>query len=296
MFANNSLPATKKAPARQRLIAGAVFLIPFLLTVFIPVTASGELPASHISPAGGKSVVYSDLIIMKNGSSMQGIIKEEKSDSYVVTLPLGIVALSKSEIKEIKHLSADEACLDMGNRYLASRNFDRAREEYNKALSINPDFKPARDALAGLVQKQIEYSNKQKNIREGLAKEEVKQNVAIERPTRPAAKRYTIGIYLMFVSKTMSHENTFFDFGFSVTDDLIVNGFAIPDNNCPKVEKMLVLHNPATDAGLKVGDKLVSINGKSTSGMNSTEASKLIVKSRYIKLVVERLGMGALCR
>jgi membrane-associated protease RseP (regulator of RpoE activity) len=72
------------------------------------------------------------------------------------------------------------------------------------------------------------------------------------------------------------------DFGFSVDDNLVVNGFYAKDcSSCKPVY-------PAQEAGLRSGDRVVSINGISTNGLTAAEATKLIGSHRYTLFVIER--------
>ena len=256
-----------------------------------PTVQVQEVPkaGTESSPASEKTVVYGDLILMKNGSSVQGIVKEEKSDAYLVKLPFGEVTLKKSDVKEIKRLLPEEACLNMGDRFLESHDFDRATEEYNKALRVNPDFKPANDAIAVLKQKKIEYDNKQKAIKEEIAGEEAKKNAGIEETSRPAANRFVYHLDTIDMNKGLSRSYTFADFGFTVDANLKVDGFIVPNSSPdPHVPKSVSISNPAQDAGIRAGDKVMSVNGKSTEGLNAFDAAKLIGSHRYIKVIVER--------
>ena len=232
------------------------------------------------------AVVYSDLIIMNNGNSVQGIIKEEKSDSYLVKLPLGEVTLRKSDVKEIKRLPAEEACLNIGNKFLESHNFGSAIAEYNKALKINPDYLPAKDAISVAKKRKLEYESRLKALVEQEEKTGEKEK-PVETSTinqSPAAKQVPYFVSLRNMNIPLKKSYSFSDFGFTVDGNLVINGFVQPEASSIKS----IISSPAQYAGIRLGDKIVSVNGKSVAGLSPLDVEKIIGSLRYIKLVVER--------
>lgn len=243
-------------------------------------------PETEISPASTKTIVYSDLIIMKNGNSVQGIIKDEKSDSYLVKLPLGEVTLKKSDVKEIKRLPAEEACLNLGNKFVESHNFEAAMAEYNKALKINPKYMPAKDAISAAKKKRSEYESRIKALveeeKEAKEKEKLKKTSTIDES--PAVGQIPYFISLRDMNIPLKKNYGFYDFGFMVDGNLVINGFVKQERGRVRT----IISSPAEYAGIRLGDKIVSINGKSVAGLSPVEAEKIIGSFRYIKVVVER--------
>ena len=239
-----------------------------------------------ISPASAKTIVYSDLIIMKNGNSVQGIITDEKSDSYLVKLPLGEVTLKKSDVKEIKRLPAEEACLNIGNKFVESHSFEAAIAEYNKALKINPKYMPAKDAISAAKKKRLEYESRLKDLveQEKKAKEKEKLEETSTIDESPAVGQIPYFVSLRDRNIPLKKSYSFYDFGFTVDGNLVINGFVQPD----KGPIRSIISSPAEYAGIRLGDKIVSINGRSVVGLSPMDAEKIIGSLRYIKVVVER--------
>lgn len=232
------------------------------------------------------AVVYNDLIILNNGNSIQGMIKEEKSDSYVVKVTFGEVTLKKSDVKQIKHLPPEEACLNMGNKFLESHNFEAAVAEYNKALRINPDYLPAKDAISAAKKKQREYESRLKVTtgQEEKAREEEKlaETSTVSEP--PAAKRIPYFISIKDMNIPLKQSYSLSDFGFTVDGNLVINSFVKPGASTIKS----IVSSPAEYAGIRLGDKIISVNGKNVVGLSPIDVEKIIGSIRYIKLVVER--------
>lgn len=251
-----------------------------------PASEEVARPKAEASPASEKAMVYSDIIILNNGNRLQGLIKEEKSDSYVVKVSFGEVTLKKSDVKEIKRLPPEEACLNMGNKLLESRNFDAAISEYNKALKINPGYLPAKDAIAAAKKKQLEYETRLKTAfeEEEKAKEEEKlaETSTVNEPPGPKRIPYFVSLKDMNIPLKKSYSLS--DFGFTVDGNLVINSFVRPEASTIKS----IVSSPAEYAGIRLGDKIISVNGKSVAGLSPVDVEKIIGSLRYIKLVVER--------
>ena len=240
---------------------------------------------------GVSPLIYSDLVIMKNGNSIQGVIKEERSDSYLLKLPLGEVTLKKTDVKEIKRLPAEEACLDMGNKFLESRNFSAAIDEYNKALKVNSGYLPAKDAISAAKKKKAEYESEGKALakKEEQAGEKEKPAEAPPATGRSEVKEIPYFINIGDMNIPIKKSYGFTDFGFTIDGNLAVNAFVQPPEVFPGRERVKTINSsPAEYSGIRLGDRIVSINGRKTAGLSPVDAEKLIGSHRYIKLTVER--------
>lgn len=235
------------------------------------------------SAGSAGDIVFCDLIILNNGTRIQGAIEKREGDTYTVRLPTGKVTINKSDIKEIKRLSVEEACMSIGDRFLASNNLGAAMEEYKKILKTNPNYKPAKDAI-NLVKKKKMGAIEQQKLEEELEREaseaKASEPVAVVNPSLPI-KRIEFGFHIMN-RESLKRSYDYKDFGFLVDDNIVVNGFYPKDPTaCNKVF-------PAQEAGMRVGDKIISINGKDASGLTSAEAKKFIGTHRYSLFLVER--------
>lgn len=118
-----------------------------------------------------------DTIILKDGRKIEGFILEEKKDSYVVKISIGTVTFNKTDISEIKRLPPEENYLTFGNQFMVNQNYDAALEQYKKALEINPQFQPAKNAIAQIEKLKAEAEERkraelEKKEKELLAKKE----------------------------------------------------------------------------------------------------------------------------
>lgn len=245
-----------------------------------PDAAPAEAPAA---PAIG--TVYCDVLVLNSGRKIQGNIESENGEYYNIKLPLGKASIKKADVKEVKKLLPEEACVAIGDKYYESKNYGAAIEEYNKALWISPGYKPAKVSLESARKKESEAAEQAKLETE--RRQEAAENVepepapAEEQPAPPAVKRINFAFNVMN-RESIKRKYDYKDFGFSVDDYMVVNGFYARDcNSCKPVY-------PAQEAGLRAGDKIVVINGEAVGGLTAAEATRLIGSHRYTLFVVER--------
>ncbi|MFA5094007.1 MAG: thioredoxin family protein [Candidatus Omnitrophota bacterium] len=249
-------------------------------------TADDKSPATKEvveAPQATTETVYCDVLILDNGSKVQGTIESQDGDNYVLRLPLGKTTIDKSRVREVRKFLPEEASVLMGDKYYQDKNYDAAIEEYRKALRIKPDYKPAKISLESAVSNKAEEIEKQKaEKKEALpAEREAEGPDVTQEPLPSFAKRVNFGFNIMN-RESIKRKYDYRDFGFSVDDNLIVNGFYAKDcSSCKPVY-------PAQEAGLRSGDRIVSINGISTNGLTASEATKLIGSHRYSLFVIER--------
>lgn len=118
--------------------------------------------------------IFADTIAMKDGRKFEGVVISEGPDYYEVKIKIGTLKLKKENVAEIKTLSAEENFMQLGKRCLASKDFDAALEQFNKALKVNPSYKPAMEAIEetnklrdeALARKKAEADKKEKEILE----------------------------------------------------------------------------------------------------------------------------------
>ncbi|MFA5334778.1 MAG: PDZ domain-containing protein [Candidatus Omnitrophota bacterium] len=121
---------------------------------------------------------WADIIIMNDGRKIEGVVASEGADYYDVKIKIGTMRLKKDTVKEVKIMSQEENLINLGNQYLASKKYDAALEQYNKALLIDPSSQAAMGAIA-----------KAKNLKDEAeavktAEADKKQKEAIERQGR----------------------------------------------------------------------------------------------------------------
>ncbi|MFA5149190.1 MAG: PDZ domain-containing protein [Candidatus Omnitrophota bacterium] len=121
---------------------------------------------------------WADIIIMNDGRKIEGVVASEGADYYDVKIKIGTMRLKKDTVKEVKIMSQEENLINLGNQYLASKKYDAALEQYNKAMLIDPSSQAAMGAIA-----------KAKNLKDEAeavktAEADKKQKEAIERQGR----------------------------------------------------------------------------------------------------------------
>lgn len=107
---------------------------------------------------GTKPSAYADTIFLKDGRRIEGLILAEQQDCYIVKIKIGTTKVEKAMIEKIDRLSSEENLVNFGNQYLESKNYDSALEQYKKALDINPEYQPAKDAMTKVekIKKEME--------------------------------------------------------------------------------------------------------------------------------------------
>ena len=281
-------------------------------------------------------VSRADTIILKDGRKIEGVITDEGKDYYNVKIKIGMMKVNKDMVSEIKKISAEENLVNLGNQYIASNNFDAAIEQYKKALQVNADFQPAKDALAKAEKIKGEVEAKKKKELElkekeaGEKKDKVKNGFGLT--IEPSGGN-------MIVSGVVSGGNAE-AVGLKPKDEIIqINDMAIQGKSpevitdylaksenttfafllqreCELTRKKIdyqkhsfvgvgifldaagkdllinsvIAGEPADLAGLKSKDKVISIDGKSVSGMSVDDAATLIsgAESSKLKIVVQR--------
>ncbi|HOX09415.1 MAG TPA: thioredoxin family protein, partial [Candidatus Omnitrophota bacterium] len=186
-------------------------------------------PAVSDTVAAAKGTIYSDVLELNSGRKIQGLIESQDDLHYNIKLPLGKTSIKKADVREVRKLSDEEACVMMGDKYYETKNYDAAVAEYSRALSINPGYKPAKVSLDSAKQKKfeaIEQEKKRKKLEEESAQEVTAEETvaAAEQAAQPSSKRISFGFNVMN-REMLKRKYDYKDFGFSVDDALVVNGF-----------------------------------------------------------------------
>ena len=137
--------------------------------IFLCVSVACIIGASPIRPASA------DTFILNDGRKIEGIVIDENADRYNVKIKIGTIRIGKDTVKEIRRLPPEENFLNLGNQLLASGKPGAAVEQYKKALQVNPDYQPAREAFIKAEKLKNDAEEKKKTLleqskREGLDK------------------------------------------------------------------------------------------------------------------------------
>ncbi|MCK4244657.1 MAG: PDZ domain-containing protein [Candidatus Omnitrophica bacterium] len=113
--------------------------------------------------------LYADTIILKSGSILKGIIVKEYSDRVILRIPDGEVGIYKNLISKIVYLRPEQNLLELGNKCAKRGEFGEALVHYRKALRINRDFEEAKDAIARVREaKQSQKEISEERLRQSL--------------------------------------------------------------------------------------------------------------------------------
>jgi C-terminal processing protease CtpA/Prc len=194
--------------------------------------------AVSIFLTGGEPRIYADTIILKDGRRIEGLILAEQQDCYIVKIKIGTTKVEKAMIEKIDRLSSEENFLNFGNQYLDSKNYDSALEQYKKALDINPDYQPAKDAVAKVEKIKKEIEEQKRAEMEKKKKEFEEKKAAAEK-------------------------------GFGFRLDIANDQLKIISVNAD---------SGAEAAGLKQNDQIIQINNQLTKGESLEKIINLLVK------------------
>jgi predicted metalloprotease with PDZ domain len=183
-------------------------------------------------------VSWADTIIMNDGRKIEGVVTSEGADYYEVRIKIGTMKVKKDTVKEVKIISQEDNLINLGNKYLASNNFDAALEQFNKALLINPGSQAAIDSIAKAQKLKGEVDAKKK------AEAEQKQKEAIEKQGRIGK-----GFGLNLISS---------------------NGQVVIEN--------VIAGSNAEATGIKPGDQIIQINDLQAKGKTVDEIADYLYK------------------
>ncbi len=201
------------------------------------------------------AVSSADTVVLKNGLSVKGLILNEYKDRIVVSTADGEKYFMKSDIRSASYDSEARLLLQEGRNQVKKRQYVKAYYTYKKVLEMDPRIEEARKRVGFL-----------KRFLENKALSEITGNIAkrnefvngknARTPTREVADR--LGLVL--------------DAG---ERHVYVAGVINKDAAGPK-------------AGLKEGDRIVSIWGEMTAYMDVDEVAGLLSAPHESSFVIER--------
>ncbi len=93
------------------------------------------------------SSVYADVIYMKSGETVKGLVVEEHHDRILLSTEQGEKPIFRRDIDEVFYDDPERNYLYMGNQAIESGDFGLAGEFFRKATQIDPQFSEADEAL-----------------------------------------------------------------------------------------------------------------------------------------------------
>ncbi|MBF0215523.1 MAG: PDZ domain-containing protein [Candidatus Omnitrophica bacterium] len=197
------------------------------------------LPAFLAFPV---ALSLSDTVVMKSNEKIKGVVLEQYNDRVLVSTADGETEIMKKDIGDIVYDREEQNFASMGDYYQEKRMYQKAYYSYEKALKINPDFKQARDG--------INYVSTYLQQEERMIKLDHIKNM-----------------------KTMTYGKIKKDEGAYGTDQKEKDvkkdlGIVIKSGKELYVINEVVKGSPAYTAGIKKGDVLESLWGKSVKYMD----------------------------
>jgi len=212
---------------------------------------------------------HADIVAMKDGQEINGIVVEEYKDRVVLSTFAGEKTIQKADIKELYFDSYEENLIKLAEQAKDRRDFGRAFTYYNLALKKNPDSKAANDGLI-FLQGYL------------FRKEESEKLEDIKR--RENVERYGTIVEL---GKAKTGEDRDKELAARLKDLL---GLTLEiEKGFPKITGVR-LKSPAYEAGMRKGDLLIALWGKLTGYMSLTDIVEIMADKPLleIKCTVER--------
>jgi len=207
------------------------------------------------------NAAYADTIYLKNGEEVRGIVVEDYVDRLVISTYEGEKAVFKENIDSIDYDLTEQNLVQLGDSYMARREYEKAYFYYEKASTTNPEYKPAREKMNYIMGYLFRRREEEK-------RSAVKRRQEFESWPH---------------SKTLQDK----DLAKALYDDL---GLLVDeDGNGIRVIGVRK-ESPAHDGGIKKNDLLVSVWGRFIDYMTKEEVENLILKesSGEIKMAIER--------
>ncbi len=107
--------------------------------------------------------LFADTIFLIHGDTIKGIVTEQYEDRVIISVPGGEIGIYRNRISRIKFDEPEQNYLQLGDKYLEKKQFDKASQLYKRAVKTNPNFQEAKDALLKLEdRKKAHIMQKQK--------------------------------------------------------------------------------------------------------------------------------------
>ena len=187
-------------------------------------------------------------VVYFDNQKVEGRIVEETPTTLVLETIIGKVTIDKSKVVDIRRTRPEDDFLNMGNYYFKQKRYDAAIDYYNRALEANPDFDKAKKAL-----EKIRKIKRQEEMRRQLELERIKK----EREKIKEKLEKKIGIAV----------------------DKIDSQFKVVH---------IVENSPSARAGIKLYDRIISIEGACAKDMTFENICGLLMGKPPISLTIER--------
>ncbi len=199
--------------------------------------------------------IRADYICLKDGSTISGILVEDRVNLVIYRVPYGEMFINRENIDKIIHETGDRPLIREAKKYLTDRKFKRAIKTCGEAMEINPDNVEALDikeravyAWEKSVAEKKEKVRRQKEKKERMARELEKMQSSLKDKRGIAVRKEK-------------------------------NNYIIADvyDNCP-----------LTKGEIKPGDILTTVQNTKAARLSIKKVYKLLLTSKKIKMTVRK--------
>lgn len=207
--------------------------------------------------------IAADTITMNDGKEIKGIVVEDYKDRLVFSTADGEMTIMKSEMRDLSYDSEEDNLIKLADQAADRRDYSRAMGYYEMAMKQNPASKAARQGMAYLRGNLFRQEESMK-----FADIQRQQDIEMYGGRAPLMKE-SDGIDGMLKKL----ESTT---GMRVS---VIDG-------APKIESIRP-DSPASEAGLRPGDLLISVWSKLTGYLSMPEILDLLINRSAIEIRCE---------
>ncbi len=208
--------------------------------------------------------LWADTVTLKNGKLLKGLVVERHEDRIILSTESGEIPILLRGVKEVKYDDPEQSLYQMGRMYESQSKLGEALSFYEKAAELNPDFEEARNAATGVRSRLL--ASQSQGPRNEMEKQQAIQDSwsqgrgpVSETTTKPSPAK------LLKDRMGLSLEKK---------GDWVLLGFV-------ESKKTAAL------AGLKKGDRLVSIDGVSLRYLSPVVVCEKMLEPRLSTFTLE---------
>lgn len=209
--------------------------------------------------------LFADTLILKNGKELKGLVVEHHSDRVILSTEKGEVPVLLKRIKKISYDDPEQNFLQVGKAYEAEGKLGEALAYYEKALELNPNLVEAKN-LAAAVKNRFWASSAEGPRNEVEMKQTIYDSWGQQKPIDEIINE----------KKTAEAERLKENLGIKLAK---IGDWVVLDEVSLKKDAWL--------AGLRKGDRLVSIDGQSLRYMTVEAVTKKMLTPRYSNFNLE---------
>ena len=210
------------------------------------------------------SNLFADTLQLKDGATLKGLVVEEHEDRVILSTENGEVPVLRSTISELEYDDPAQNFLKAGRAYEDKKRYGEALAYYEKALALNPNLEDAKKATvrvrnlfwAQSATGPVAEIERRQSLYETWDKGRFTDKNSPAKKSEPNPLADGAGIKL------------------AQKDDWI------------KISEVQ-MKKDAARAGLKVGDRLVAIDGDSLRYLSVQTVSEKFISPRYSSFTLE---------